>query len=67
MSEVYLHKDDIQNILKFMEEFPDKDTILITVDNSSGIGSVIKAHLIGVCLNNSIVTVTKDIVDETSW
>ena len=67
MNEIYLHKENILNILRFMEEYPDKDTILITNDNSSGIGSVIKAHLIGVMLNNNIVTITKDIVDETGW
>lgn len=67
MNEVYLHKEDIQNIIKFMEGYPDKDTVLITSDNSSGIGSVVKAHLIGVLINNNIVTVIKDLVDETNW
>jgi len=67
MTEIYLHRDDLKTITKFLESFPERDTILLTQDNSSGIGSLIKAHIIGVEVNGNIVTVIKDIVDESSW
>lgn len=67
MNTIYLHRDDIISIQKFLDSFPDKDTVQITSDNSSGIGSIIKASVIGAMVNGNVVTVTKDIVDESSW
>lgn len=67
MNEVYLHRDDLKTILQFLDTFPDKDVVLITSDTSSGIGALIKAHVIGTMVNGHVVTVTKDIVDESSW
>ena len=67
MNEMYLHKEDLQSMLKFLEGFPDKDIVYVTCDTSSGIGALIKASIIGVVVNNQIVTVTKDIVDENGW
>jgi hypothetical protein len=40
---------------------------MITSDTSSGIGALIKASVIGANVNGHVVTVTKDIVDESSW
>lgn len=67
MNEIYLHRDDLESMLLFLNTFPDKDVLLITSDTSSGIGAIIKASVIGVNLNGNVVTVTKDIVDESSW
>lgn len=67
MNTIYLHRDDIISIQKFLDSFPDKDVVQITSDNSSGIGSLIKASVIGAMVNGNVVTVTKDIVDESSW
>lgn len=67
MNEIYLHRDDLETILQFLKTFPQKDTVLVTADNSSGIGTVIKAHVIGAEVNGYTVTVTKEIVDENSW
>lgn len=67
MQTIHLHKDDLLNIIKFMDSFPDKEFVEITCDNSSGIGSHIQAHLGAVEINGNIVTITKDIVDESSW
>ena len=67
MNKVCLNRDDLKNIVEFFDTFPDKEVIVITSDSSSGIGSIIKAHAIGVMVNGHIVTVTKDIVDERSW
>lgn len=67
MNEIYFHRDDLNNILNFFDSFPDKEVILVTSDTSSGIGAVMKAHVIGTIVHGHVVTVIKDIVDETSW
>ena len=64
---IYLMKDDLQTILNFMNNFPDNHTVEITSDASSGIGAIINAHLHGVDMNGLKVTITTNIVDETSW
>jgi hypothetical protein len=64
---IYLHKDDLQTILQFLEAFPDRNVVEVTSDTSSGIGAIIKASIIGATVNGHVVTVTKDIVDESSW
>lgn len=64
---IYLHKDDLQTILQFLESFPERDVVEVTSDTSSGIGALIKASVIGATVNGHVVTVTKDIVDESSW
>jgi len=67
MDTIYLHKDDIETIKKFLDSFPDKDIVMLTSDSSSGIGAVVKAHVVGAQVNGHTVTVTKDIIDESSW
>jgi hypothetical protein len=64
---IYLHKDDLQTILQFLEAFPERDVVELTSDTSSGIGALIKASIIGATVNGHVVTVTKDIVDESGW
>jgi hypothetical protein len=67
MNSVLLHKDDLVTIKQFLDAFPDKDYVEITADNSSGIGTIIKAHITGAIVNGHIVNISKDIVDESSW
>ena len=67
MNSIYLHRDDLQDILNFMNRFPDVEMVEVTSDTSSGIGSITKAHLHHVDLNGLHVEITKTIVDETSW
>lgn len=50
MQEIYLHRDDIEKILNFVDKINPADStrlqagnVKITVDNSSGIGSVVTA------------------------
>lgn len=64
---IYLHRDDLKTILQFLDSFPDRDVVEVTSDTSSGIGAIIKASVIGSTVNGHVVTVTKDIVDESSW
>ena len=66
METVHLHRDDLQTIMQFANKYPDSEYITVTSDNSSGIGSIVKAHVKAV-VNGDMVTVTKDIVDESSW
>lgn len=64
---IYLHRDDVETILQFIQSFDGRDVVEVTCDNSSGIGNVITATLHGVELNGQKVSVTKTIIDETSW
>lgn len=66
MNQVHLHRDDIVAILEFANKYPDSDFITITVDSSSGIGSIVKASLPAV-VNGDMVVIEKTIVDESSW
>ena len=67
MKSIYLHKDDLETIIQFLKAFPDAHTVEVTCDNSSGIGSIINATIHHVVVNGMTVSVTKNIVDESSW
>lgn len=67
MTSIYLHRDDLETILQFLKAFPDANTVEVTSDNSSGIGSIINAIIHGQDVYGHKVSVTKQIVDETSW
>jgi hypothetical protein len=66
MDKVSLHKEDLHEIIKFVEKYTDSDYLTITVDSSSGIGSIVKVSIPAV-INGDMVTVEKTIVDESSW
>jgi len=66
MNTLHLHREDLTAILEFFNKYPDQEYITITADSSSGIGSIIKAS-IKAPINGDFVTITKDIVDESSW
>ena len=63
---MYLHKDDLEDILEFMNKF-DCDVVEVESDTSSGIGSITTARLHGVKINGETVTVSRVITDESSW
>lgn len=63
---IYLHIEDIDRITKFVEKFPDIEYITLEADTSSGIGQILTASIV-TTVNGEFVTVTKNIVDETSW
>lgn len=67
MKSIYLHKDDLETILQFLKAFPDSSTVEVTCDDSSGIGSIINATIHHVVVNGMTVSITKNIVDESSW
>ena len=64
--EITLHRDDLVAIKEFIDKYPASDFINISVDSSSGIGSIVKASLPTV-INGDLVTISKTIVDESSW
>jgi hypothetical protein len=66
IKEITLHREDLVAIREFIEKYPDSDFINISVDSSSGIGSIVKASLPTV-INGDLVTISKTIVDESSW
>ncbi len=63
---MYLHKDDIETILQFMDAFPDAQRVELLTENC-GIGITVEAKIHGVDLNGLTVTVSKMIVDESNW
>jgi uncharacterized protein (DUF697 family) len=67
MNKVYLTKQDLREIIKFIDSFPDSgEMVTITVENDSGIGSIINAS-VDTTIKDHLVTVTKEIVNEESW
>ena len=66
MSEVILHKDDLNAILEFANKYPDSDFVTVSCDSSSGIGILVSASLRAM-VNEDAVIITKQIVDESSW
>jgi len=66
MNSIYLHRDDLETLIQFIEAF-EHSKVEIVADSSSGIGTTITARLHGVNVNGMTVTVEKDIVDESSW
>jgi len=63
---VHFHRDDVETILQFIKKYPEVEFVTVTSDSSSGIGSIIDASLKTV-INGDVVTLTKHIVDESSW
>jgi hypothetical protein len=66
MNQIHLHRDNIQEILDFINKYPDSDYITISVDSSSGIGSIVKTSL-PTQINGDHVVIEKTLVDESSW
>lgn len=66
MNEVTLHRDDLETILQFMKKYPEVEFTTISVDSSSGIGSIVKASVFTV-VNGDAVSIVKTIMDESSW
>lgn len=67
MQKIYLHRDDLVAIQEFMEAFPETEIVELNADSSSGIGTILTATLNSVLVNDNLVSVSKTIVDESSW
>ena len=66
MNKVTLHREDVANIIKFIDKYTTSDFVTIGVDSSSGIGSIVVVS-INAMVNDDMVLITKTIVDESSW
>jgi len=66
MKNIALHRADIEDIAAWIQKYPGSDYITITVDSSSGIGSVVSASLNAV-INGDMVTISKTFVDESAF
>jgi hypothetical protein len=66
MNQISLHREDFKAITEFIEKYSESDYVTISVDSSSGIGSIVKVS-INTVINGDAVTITKAIVDESSW
>lgn len=65
---IYLHKEDLIAMIEFIDAFkPQHETIEITVDSSSGIGSTVTATLNGLDINGQRVSVSRVISDVENW
>lgn len=65
-NKVSIHRDDLEAIKKFADKHPKSEWVTISVDSSSGIGSIVKASITAL-VDGDMVDVTKTIVDESSW
>ena len=66
MSKLHLHQEDLLAIKTFCDKYPDSDYVTVTVDSSSGIGSIVKVSLPTV-INGDHVVIEKTSMDESSW
>lgn len=66
MNVVSLHREDFKVITEFIEKYPESDFVTISVDSSSGIGSIVKVS-INTVINGDAVMITKTVVDESGW
>jgi len=73
MKEIYLHRDELQKIIEFVDKINPADTVRlgagvvkITVDYSSGIGSIVTAttdHEVAGHYGEFTINIT----DESNW
>ena len=63
---IHFHRDDVETILQFIKKYPEVEYVTVTSDTSSGIGAITNAS-INTIINGDVVTLTKHIVDESSW
>ena len=71
MNKITLHRDDLETILKLVDQLNpnntiDGDKVTITADSSSGIGVVIAVE-VPVDINGVTGTFNKVIVDSNKW
>lgn len=66
MNVVSLHREDFKVITEFIEKYPESDFVTISVDSSSGIGSIVKVS-INTVINGDAVMIIKTVVDESGW
>jgi hypothetical protein len=66
MNKIILSRQELIDIQKFLEAFPETPRVTIECDDSSGIGTILTAS-VDVPINNYATTVTVSITDESDW
>lgn len=66
MNTLHLNKTELQEILEFVNKYPDVHMATLNWDSSSGIGKILTAE-VRTRINNDYVAVVKTITDQTSW
>lgn len=66
MNKLSLQQENLLAIKEFCDKYPEADYVTISVDSSSGIGSIVKVSLPTI-VNGDFVIIEKTIVDESGW
>lgn len=66
MNKIYLQREDLEQMIKFLDAFK-SDHLEVISDTSSGIGALITAKITEVNLNGMEVNVEKVISNENDW
>ena len=66
MNKIILSRQELIDIQKFIDAFPDTPRVTIECDDTSGIGTILTAS-VDVPINNYATTVTVSITDESDW
>lgn len=66
MPKIILSRQELIDIQKFIEAFPDAPRVTIECDDTSGIGTILTAS-VDAPINNYDTTVTVSITDESDW
>ena len=66
MNKIILSRQELMDIQKFLDTFPNAPRVTIECDTSSGIGYTLTAS-VDVPINTYNTTVTVSITDESDW
>jgi hypothetical protein len=66
MNKIILSRQELIDIQKFVDTFPNAPRVTIECDDSSGIGTILTAS-VDVPISNYDTTVTVSITDESNW
>jgi hypothetical protein len=66
MNKIILSRQELIDIQKFLDTFPNAPRVTIECDDSSGIGTILTAS-VDVPISNYDATVTVSITDESDW
>ena len=66
MNKIILSRQELIDIQKFIDTFPDAPRVTIECDDTSGIGTILTAS-VDVPISNYDTTVTVSITDESDW
>jgi hypothetical protein len=66
MNQLHLNKTELQDILEFVDKYPDVHMATLNWDSGKGIGKTLTVE-IRTFLRDDYVSIIKTITDQTSW